>query len=121
MTKFSKLALVVGTVSAAPALVGAQQIGAPLVQTVGLFNSIVNSLSAIMPVVAVLVFAMGVVWYVWKKMTGGEVENKVLLWGVIALAVLFSLSGIIRLLQNIVGATGNDSLKPPVVAVPVRR
>ncbi len=119
MKNISKLAL--GSALLFPMAVSAQKIGQPLVETVGLFKSLVNTLNSVMPVLAVLVFAMGVVWYVWKKMTGGEVDNKILLWGVIALAILFSLSGIIKLMQNIIGATGNSTLDAPVVRVPVIR
>jgi TRAP-type mannitol/chloroaromatic compound transport system permease large subunit len=119
MKNISKLAtaLLIST----PVLVSAQKIGAPLMETANLFKSLVNTLNSVMPILAVLVFAMGVVWYVWKKMTGGEVENKVLLWGVIALAILFSLSGIIKLMQNIIGASGSSALVAPVVVVPQMR
>jgi hypothetical protein len=118
MTKVSKLAL--GLALFSPVLVSAQQYGAPVVQSLGVVSQIVGVLYGLMPVVAVLAFFTGVAWYVWKKMRGEEVGNKVLLWGVVALAVLFSLYGLIRVLQQVVGANNNAALSAPPVPRPGR-
>jgi uncharacterized membrane protein len=103
-----------------PVLVSAQQYGAPIVQSLGVVSQIVGVLYGLMPVVAVLAFFTGVAWYVWKKMRGEEVDNKVLVWGVIALAVLFSLYGIIRVLQAVVGANNNAAIPAPAIPRPGR-
>jgi uncharacterized membrane protein len=119
MKNFSKLLLIASIFT--PIFVSAQQYGAPVIQSLGAVSQVVGVLYGLMPVVAVLAFFAGVAWYVWKKMTGGEADNKVLIWGVIALAVLFSLYGIIRVLANVVGATNNAAISAPAVPRPATR
>jgi hypothetical protein len=118
MKNISKLAL--GLAISVPTLTLAQQYGAPVVQTLGVVSQLVGVLYGLLPVVAVLIFFMGVAYYIWKKMVGGEADNKILIWGVVALAVLFSLYGIIRVLQQVVGASNNAALSAPAIPRPGR-
>ncbi len=68
-------------------------------------NTVVKSLSTLFISLALLAFFWGIVEYVWARRKGDtkgvEDGNKFMTWGLIALFVMFSVYGIIKLSQSI--------------------
>lgn len=68
-------------------------------------------LTGILAALAVLVFFWGLVRYIWSAGSAESKESgkKIMVWGVVALFVLFSIFGIVRFLQNSFGIQNNNS------------
>ncbi len=80
------------------------------------FGNILSLLIPIMIALALLAFFWGLVKYVWGS--GGEgADNgrKIMVAGLVALFVMVSVWGIIRLAQNTLGVGSGGSLPPPTV------
>lgn len=105
----------------APTLAFAQN-GGQLTGITNLVQSLINILKLVTPAVfglAVLFFFYGVAMYVLaagdaKKASEGK---SIMIYGVIAIAVMASLFGLVAFLQNaFLGSTGgNATIKPPAV------
>ena len=99
---------------AMPAIVAAQTNTAQgLLGTLALANRILNGLVGLLILVAILAFFWGLVKYLFSG--GGEDKSeglKTMFYGVIAIFVMVSIWGIIRLLQNTFGVTQNTSITP---------
>lgn len=97
-----------------PTLVAAQQTAAQgLLGTLALANRILNGLVGLLILVAILAFFWGLIKYLFSG--GGEDKSeglKLMFYGVIAIFVMVSIWGIIRLLQNTFGVTQNTSITP---------
>ena len=97
-----------------PSLVAAQQTAAQgLLGTLALANRILNGLVGLLILVAILAFFWGLIKYLFSG--GGEDKSeglKMMFYGVIAIFVMVSIWGIIRLLQNTFGVTKNTSITP---------
>ena len=97
-----------------PSLVAAQQTAAQgLLGTLALANRILNGLVGLLILVAILAFFWGLIKYLFSG--GGEDKSeglKMMFYGVIAIFVMVSIWGIIRLLQNTFGVTQNTSITP---------
>jgi hypothetical protein len=97
-----------------PSLVAAQQTAAQgLLGTLALANRILNGLVGLLILVAILAFFWGLIKYLFSG--GGEDKSeglKLMFYGVIAIFVMVSIWGIIRLLQNTFGVTQNTSITP---------
>ena len=96
-------------VLALPALAGA----ASLFDLLALANTFLNALIGLFITLAIVVFFWGVI----KYLTSASGENaseglKLMFFGVIAIFVMVSIWGIIRLLQNTFKVTGNDPIIP---------
>ncbi len=81
------------------------------------FSSLINGLIALLIGVAVIVFFWGLVKYLTKA---GDEKSKGLAlmgYGLIALFVMLSVYGLIRLLQNTFGVAGGQNIAPPTVQV----
>lgn len=69
-----------------------------------LTGTIIKSLATLLLSIALLVFFYGIVEYIWAKRkgdaTGAKTGNQFMTWGLVALFVMFSVYGIIKLAQN---------------------
>ncbi len=78
-------------------------------------TTIVNPLVGILMTLAILAFFYGLVLYIWN-LRGGKDEGKaIMVWGVVAIAVMVSVWGLVNLLQrtvlnNDVEDTYNDNI-----------
>lgn len=99
---------------ALPTLAAAQNTAAQgLLGTLALANRILNGLVGLLILVAILAFFWGLIKYLFSG--GGEDKSeglKLMFYGVIAIFVMVSIWGIIRLLQNTFGVTQNTSITP---------
>jgi hypothetical protein len=85
---------------------------ASIYDTLALLNNVFNALIAILITAAVVAVFWGVVRYLFAKATEAKGEGlKVALYGVAAVAIMVSIWGIIRLLQN----TFNVGSTTPVI------
>lgn len=80
-----------------------------------LISSLINYAIGILIGVAIIAFFVGLIKYLFKS-TGDTTEKgkaaKLMIYGVIAIAVMLSIYGLVRLLQNTFGV-GNGSAVPP--------
>lgn len=76
----------------------------------GLVNSILNIFNVILPAlaaVALVLFFYGIIQYIYSE---GKKNGSVILWSLLALFILFSIWGILRILQNtLLGGSGQTS------------
>lgn len=87
-------------------------------KVIGGFSWIVNTLSGIAAAAALLAFFWGIAKYISsagdpKKAQEGK---SIMIYGVVALFVLFSIFGLVRFLQIEFGTTSTGNLTPPQVA-----
>ena len=90
---------------------------ADAISLLNMFSKILSGLVAMFITLAVVVFFYGLIQYLINV---GEEKGKglsLMFWGVIAIFVMVSLWGIIRVLQNTLGVSGNSAV--PVPSVPV--
>ncbi len=94
--------------------------GRPIVEAAGTVQYLISLLSIIIPSAAVVVFFFLVFLFIWKKVRGEEDKNggKNLLWGVVALTVLFGLYGLIRLFGSVVGVNTDGSTRIVAPSLP---
>ncbi len=68
-------------------------------------NGVISALSGLFLALGVIAFLYGVVEYIWARRKGDEKAladgNKFMVWGLVALFVMFSVYGIINLAQSI--------------------
>ena len=68
-------------------------------------NSVISALSGLFLALGLLAFLYGVVEYIWARRKGDEKAladgNKFIVWGLVALFVMFSVYGIINFGQSI--------------------
>ncbi len=68
-------------------------------------NSVISALSGLFLALGLLAFLYGLIEYIWARRKGDEKAlgdgNKFMVWGLIALFVMFSVYGIINLGQSI--------------------
>ena len=113
---FSQIGATAATIAfvGLPSIVAAQQTAAQgLLGTLALANRILNGMVGLLILVAILAFFWGLVKYLFSG--GGEDKSeglKLMFYGVIAIFVMVSIWGIIRLLQNTFGVTQNTSITP---------
>lgn len=84
----------------------------------GIFSQItglVNYLVAFLIVIAIVVFFFGLIRYL---ASGPEMKAKglqMMLYGILAIFVMVSIWGLVRLVQNSFGITNNTQIAPPIV------
>lgn len=91
-----------------PALASAQT----LLNTLALVNTFLNALIGLFITLAVIAFFYGLVKYLFFKSGDAQEGIKLMLWGVIAIFVMVSIWGIIRLLQATFRVTSTDPIIP---------
>ena len=78
-------------------------------------GNILNSLIPLMIALALVVFFWGLVQYIINPGEGHDKGKSVMIAGLVALFVMVSVWGIIRLAQNTLGVTSGGSLDAPYV------
>ncbi len=96
----------------------------PVIAAAANFDTLINDVSVwvriltgILASLALLAFFWGLVKYIWAAGNSESKESgkKIMVGGVIALFVLFSVFGIVRFLQSTFGVGGNNDMRPPRV------
>jgi hypothetical protein len=112
------LARVVSVIAAGavflPVLASAQT----LLNTLALINTFLNAAIGLFITLAIVVFFWGLIMYLTK--IGSEDSKKglgIMFWGVIAIFVMVSIWGIIRLLQNTLKVTSTDPVIPKGIQI----
>lgn len=118
--KLYKYSLNLGMTVATATLVGIPAIAAAqnntaqgLLGTLNLANTILNGLIGLFILIAILAFFWGLIKYLFSG--GGEDKSeglKMMFYGVIAIFVMVSIWGIIRLLQDTFGVGRNNAIIP---------
>ncbi len=110
MKNFARISLIS---LALPAVAAAQNFDRLIDRVDGWVGFLTGTLASL----ALLVFFWGLVKYIWAA--GSEDSKasgkKIMVGGVIALFVLFSVFGIVRFLQNTFGLGDNRNMQPPAV------
>lgn len=90
--------------------------GSYITQVIALLKTSVASLIPIMIGLAIVVFAWGLIQYIWAGSDDLKTKGRsMMIWGVVAIAVLVSIWGIVALLQDITGTDGGSNVTIPVV------
>ena len=109
-------ALFLGAVVILPSLADAQTVGstgAGLLGTLALFNRILNGLVGLAILLAILAVFWGLIKWLFQNSSEAKSDGiRIMLYGVVAIFVMVSIWGIIRLLQNTFGVTQNTSITP---------
>src|SRR3990167_4376395 len=98
------LSLIGFAVLAAPLIAQAQNIES----VTSLISSLVNYSITILIGVAIIAFFYGLIRYLFSA-TGAEDKGKaakIMIWGILALFIMLSIYGLVRLLQNTFGVGG---------------
>ena len=104
--------LAAGTL-ALPLLAGA----ASLFDTLSLFNTFLNALIGLFITLAIVVFFWGLIKYLWAQGEDKTEGLSIMFYGVIAIFVMVSIWGIIRLLQNTFKVTSTDPIIPKGIQI----
>jgi hypothetical protein len=84
-----------------------------LVNTLALFNSLLNALIGILITIAIVIFFWGLIKYMMTM--GTEDAHKavhLMLWGVVSIFVMVSIWGIIQLLQSTFNVSRTTAIVP---------
>ena len=86
---------------------------ATLIDTLALFNTFLNATITLFVTLAIVVFFWGLIKYIFSPGTDRASEGvQVMFWGVLAIFVMVSIWGIIRLLQATFKVTSTDPIVP---------
>lgn len=100
-------------------LVPALASAASLFDTLSVANTFLNALIGLFITLAIVVFFWGLVKYIWG--VGGSEDKseglQIMMYGVIAIFVMVSIWGIIRLLQNTFNVTSTDPIIPKGIQI----
>jgi len=82
--------------------------------TLALFNNLFNNMIALFITLAIVVFFWGLIKYLWSMEQENAHEGlKIMFWGLIAIFVMVSIWGIIRLLQTTFAVGGTSQITAP--------
>jgi len=91
---------------------------ATLTDTLVFMSTFLNGVIGLFITLAIVVFFWGLIKYLWSMGTEDAHEGlKIMFWGVIAIFVMVSIWGIIRLLQSTLKVTSTDPVIPKGVVV----
>lgn len=112
--------LAITAVAGLPVAALAQQVtyGRPIVEALSTVQLIMNILNILLPAAAVLVFFWLVIKFIWNKSQGKDTNASSLLWGIIALAVIFGVYGLVRLTASLVGVNTDGSTRITAPSLP---
>ena len=83
-----------------------------------LISALINYSIGILIGVAIIAFFLGLIKYLFKS-TGDATEKgkaaKLMIYGIIAIAVMLSIYGLVRLLQNTFGVGNGAAVPPPSI------
>ena|SRR3989344_2219398 len=94
-----------------PAIAFAQGVNTTLLRlntATGTLGQVISALIPIVFAVALLLFFWGLVKYIWGGAEDKDKAKNLMIWAVIALFVMSSVWGIVRLLRESVGIDTND-------------
>ena len=97
---------------AAPLIAQAQSLNS----AIGLVNSMINVAIGLLIGVAIIAFFWGLIRYLFgqgKAESEKKTNVKMMIWGILAIAVMLSVYGLVRLLQNTFGLQNQSSIAPP--------
>jgi hypothetical protein len=96
--------------------------GRPIAEGLASIQYFIQLLNVILPSLAVIIFFWLVVKFIWDKSKGEKGDPKSLLWGIVALAVLFGVYGLVRLMASFVGVNtdGNTRITAPALPTQAR-
>lgn len=107
----------VSLVAAATAGIPALASAATILNTLALFNTILNALIGLFITLAIVVFFWGLIRYLFEA---GEEKAKglsIMFYGVLAIFVMVSIWGIIRLLQSTFSVTSTSPVIPQGIQI----
>jgi len=91
---------------------------ATLRDTLVFLSNFFNGVIGLFITVAIVVFFWGLIKYLWSMDAETAHESlKLMFWGIIAIFVMVSIWGIIRLLQNTLQVTSTDPIIPKGIVV----
>ncbi len=91
---------------------------ATLTDTLVFASQFLNGVIGLFITLAIVVFFWGLIKYLWSMGSEDAHEGlKIMFWGVIAIFVMVSIWGIIRLLQNTLKVSSTDPIIPKGVVV----
>ena len=97
-----------------PALASA----ATLRDTLVLVSTFLNGVIGLFITLAIVVFFWGLIKYLWSMDHENASEGlKIMFWGIVAIFVMVSIWGIIRLLQSTLSVTSTDPVVPKGIIV----
>ena len=91
---------------------------ATLTDTLVFISNFLNGVIGLFITLAIVVFFWGLIKYLWSMDVETAHESlKIMFWGVIAIFVMVSIWGIIRLLQSTLKVTSTDPVIPKGIVV----
>ncbi len=91
-------------------------------QTISGNSGIFGTINELLRVVYPILFAVAILFFLFQLamflLNSGEKKDEAksgMIWGIIILVVMFSITGIIGLLQGGLGISSTDTIKPPTV------
>ncbi len=82
---------------------------------IGLLSGLVNALIPLMIGAALVAFFWGLIMYIYKGACKKGASKALMIWALVALFVMVSVWGLINLLQDSLGITGNETVPVPKV------
>ncbi len=113
MRKFLGSSVLATATAALPMLASA----ATLLDTLALFNTFLNAMIGLFITLAIVVFFWGLIKYLLNSAEEKAAGLQVMFYGVIAIFVMVSIWGIIRLLQSTFKVTSTDPVIPKGIQI----
>ena len=112
--RLTTVASLAGGIALLPALASAQT----LLNTLALVNTFLNALIGLFITLAIVAFFYGLIKYLFNLGSENAKEGiSIMLWGVIAIFVMVSIWGIVRLLQATFRVTSTDPVIPKGIQI----
>jgi hypothetical protein len=105
-----KKALIAVSLFALPLVASAQNVS-NLRSLIAEAGSILNMVIPVLIALALVVFFVGLIQYIWRRKGGREI----MIAGLVGLFIMVSVWGIIRLAQNSLGLQNGQPIQPPYV------
>ncbi len=96
-------------------------------QNLGNLSTLVSQFGDIIEKVIPIVFAIAIIYFFWGLVVflraagdpkAQEAGRNQMIWGVVAIAVMLSVYGLVYWLQQNLGVTNNNTINPPTVNIP---
>ncbi|MEK7509404.1 MAG: hypothetical protein AAB605_01690 [Patescibacteria group bacterium] len=92
-----------------------------LLNTLALVSQFLNSLIYLFITLAIVVFFWGLIQYLWESGSEAKASGlQTMLWGIVAIFVMVSIWGIIRLLQSTFRVTSTEPVIPKTIQIDTR-
>ena len=113
----SRLLASSGITAAAIALIPALAAAASLFDTLAVVNTFLNALIGLFITLAIVIFFWGLIKYIFNVGEEKAAGLQIMMYGVIAIFVMVSIWGIIRLLQNTFNVQSTDPIIPKGIQI----